>query len=129
MERGAPHLHEMMQSGIDTRLNALAPLGVEREIHVPDTELVGLVITRIQTSGRGHSGYTNDHTQHLTSLNRYWGDRLVEPYIVQGTGLSQALAEGLPVYDRANTQNVGGRGLHTQFRELTNELKDRIDSL
>ncbi len=128
MERGAPHLFEMVKSGIDKRLKALAAMGEPRSMHVPESELVGLVITRIQTS-KGYSGYTDDHTQHLHSLQRRWEDALVEPYIVQGTGLSQALADGVPVYDRASTQNVGGRGLHRRFRELTAELKQRIDEL
>ena len=128
MERGAPHLYKMMETGIDDRLKALAAMGNPRKIHVPDTKLVGLVITRIQTSG-GHSGYTNDHTQHLSSLQRRWDSKLVRPYIVQGTGLSQALADGVPVYNRSSTQNVGGRNLDGQFKELTNELKQRIDAL
>ena len=129
MERGAPHLYQMMKAGIDEYLKTLSTLGTKRELHVPDTELVGLVITRIQTSGRAYSGYTNDHTQHLISLQKYWRDRLVRPYIVQGTGLSQALAEGVPVYERENTQNIGGRHLHTQYANLTLALKERIDAL
>ena len=128
MERGAPHLHEMVRTGIDGRLRALAAMGEPRAMFVPETQLVALAITRIQTS-RGHSGYTDDHTQHLRSLERHWGDALARPYIVQGTGLSQALADNVPVYDRSDTQNVGGRGLHQQYQELTNELKRRIDAL
>lgn len=128
MERGAPHLHEMVRTGIDARLRALAAMGEHRSMYVSETQLIGLAITRIQTSG-GQSGYTDDHTQHLRSLERHWGEKLVRPYIVQGTGLSQALADGVPVYDRSSTQNVGGRGLHQQFRELTNILKQRIDEL
>ena len=131
MERGAPHLREMMKTNIDNRLKKLAEM-VEKQwrsgMYVPDTKLVGLVITRIQSS-RGSSGYTNDHTQHLSSLEKYWKGNLVEPYIVQATGVSEALADGVPVYERGHTQNIGGRGLHKQFRELTKELKRRIDSL
>lgn len=128
MERGAPHLHEMIRTGIDRSLNALAGLGEPRRIHVPDTQLVGVVVTRIQTAA-GRSGYTNDHTQHLSSLKKQWGSQLIEPYIVQGTGLSQALSDGVPVYDRDTTQNVGGRRLDKQFRDVTEELKKRIDNL
>ena len=128
MERGAPHLHQMVKSGIDDRLNALAAMGENRSMHVPNTELIGLVITRIQTSS-GYSGYTNDHSQHLSSLQKLWKEKLVTPYVLQGTGVSQALAEGVPVYDRSHTQNVGKRGLHTQFRNLTRVLKSRIDDV
>lgn len=129
MERGAPHLFEMMKNGIDKRLNALAAMGNGRAMHVPDTALVGLVITRITTHGPAHSGYTDDHTQHLGSLQRSWGDKLVAPYIVQGTGVSQTLAEGVPVYDRGGTQNIGYRGIDRMYRQLTGELKRRIDEL
>lgn len=128
MERGAPHLHEMVRTGIDARLKALAAMGASRSMFVPDTQLVALAITRIQTS-RGYSGYTDDHTQHLRSLERRWGNALAQPYIVQGTGVSQALADGVPVYERSYTQNVGGRGLDTQYRELVGNLKQRIDAL
>ena len=131
MERGAPHLHEMMKASIDNRLKKLVEM-VEKQwrsgMYVPDTKLVGLVITRIQSS-RGRSGYTNDHNQHLRSLENHWKGNLVEPYIIQGVGVSEALADGVPVYERGHTQNVGDRGVHEQFRELTKELKGRIDSL
>lgn len=98
-------------------------------MHVPDTKLVGLVITRIRTHGAAGSGYVNDHTQHLASIQKTWKAWLVEPYIEEGTGVSQALDHGVPVYDRANTQNIGGRGLHTAYRNLTAALKARIDAL
>ena len=130
MERGAPHLYNMMQSGIDTQLKALAAMGEPRPIHVPDTKLVGLAITRIQ---RANDGYTNDHTEHLRSLQRYWEDSLLTPYILHGTGVSSALSIGRPVYSREGVpnwiQNIEARGIHTQFRELTNEIKRRVDAL
>lgn len=129
MERGAPHLYSMVQSGIDTRLKALAALGAPRQMHVPDTKLAGVAVTRIKEHGPAASGYTDDHYQHLTSLQRYWRGNLVQPYIVDGTGVSQTLAEGVPVYDRPNTQNIGGRGINQLYRDLTSELKKRIDAL
>lgn len=130
MERGAPHLYEMVQDGIDKRLKALAAAatGEPRKTHVPETKLVGLVITRIQTAG-SYSGYTNDHTKHLRSLERRWKNMLVKPYIYQGTGVSQALAQGVPVYEHGSTQNIGGRKINIQFKDLTTELKQRVDSL
>lgn len=60
---------------------------------------------------------------------RQWGNQLIEPYIVQGTGVSQSLSDGVPVYDRDTTQNVGGRNLHNQFKDVTEELRRRIDVL
>ena len=131
MERGVPHLHEMVRTGIDARLKALALMkeANPRPMHVPDTRLVRVVVTRIQTGPRASSGYTDDHTQHLRSLQEHWKKKLLEPYIGQGTGVSQALSEGVPVYDRSNTQNVGGRGIDQQFKQLTAETKRRMDKL
>lgn len=130
MERGAPHLYDMMKSGIDTRLKALASMGESRAIHVPDTELVGLVITRVQVASWG---CTIDHKQHIASLQRRWGNALMKPYIHQGTGVSSALSAGRPVYNRrgiANwSQNIGKRGIDGQFINLTNEIKRRVDAL
>ena len=90
MERGAPHLRDMIRSGIDRKLQALAAMGEARSMFVPDTELIGLVVTRIQVAGNAESGYTNDHTQHLRSLERLWGDNLITPYIYQGAGVGEA---------------------------------------
>ena len=129
MQRGSPHLVAMIKNGIDTRLKALAAMGTRRKMHVPDTVLVGLVITRIRTHGPAHSGYTDDHTEHLGSLQKQWGKMLVKPYIEEGTGVSQALAAGVPVYERSGTQNIGDRGLDKMYHDLTDELKDRVDKL
>ena len=131
MERGAPHLYDMIRTGIDKRLAGFAASDAREEpraMFVPETRLVGLAITRIQIAS-GYSGYTNDHTQHLHSLRMRWGDYLLQPYISQGTGVSQALADSVPVYDRDNTQNVGDRGIDTLYKKLIAELKQRIDSL
>ena len=129
MERGAPHLANMIRNGIDTRLKRLAPHATPRPIYVGDTELIGLVITRIQTHGPAHSGYTDDHTTHLGSLRRTWGKKLFTLYIEAGTGISQTLAQGVPVYDRAGTQNIGGRQFDVMYRDLTEAVKSEIDKL
>ena len=122
MERGAPHLYQMMRSGIDAKLKALAQFGDPRSIYVPDTKLVGVAITQIQTAS---GGYTLDHRQHLRSLERIWGDALMEPYIERGTGVSQALAEGVPVYDKWRTQNIGSREIDEMYMELIDEIMRR----
>ena len=129
MERGAPHLRNMVRSGIDERLKALASFGTKRPSWVPDTGLVGLAITRIQRAPTAYSGYTDEHTDHLRSMQRLWGRDLLEPYILYGTGVSAALSARAPVYGLAHTQNIGRRGIHQQYRDLTNALKARIDSL
>lgn len=129
MERGAPHLAAMIRDGIDTRLKALASMGTKRKMYVPDTQMVGVVITRIRTHGPAQSGYTDDHTRHLASLEREWGTMLIKPYITEGTGISQALDAGVPVYERSRTQNIGGRGLDTKYQRLTDALKVRVDAL
>lgn len=128
MERGAPHLYGMIHSGIDKRLIALAALGSPRTMHVEKTDLIGLVVTRIQVAS-SYSGYTDDHTQHLRSLKNRWGEKLLEPYIRQGTGVSSALTDRVPVYDRKDTQNIGKRQIHKHYEDLVVELKSRIDCL
>ena len=131
MERGAPHLHQMVRTGIDNRLKALALIkeANPRPMHVPDTKLVGVVVTRIQTAPRARSGYTDDHTRHLRSLKGRWKEELLEPCIGHGTGVSTALSEGVPVYDRGHDRNVRSRGIDQQFRQLTKKIKRRMDEL
>jgi len=126
MERGAPHLVGMIQNGIDAKLNMLAQFGAARSMHVPNTALVGVVVTRIRTHGPAQSGYTDDHTQHLASLQRRWSNLLINPLIEEGTGVSQALAQGVPVYEMDNTQNVGERNIHTMYHQLTDNLQPLI---
>lgn len=131
MERGAPHLQDMMKSGIDTQLKALATMGKTRSVYVPDTKLIGLVITRIRTAA-SHSRYTNEHTQHLESLKRRWKKKLIQPYIFDGTGVTAALSAGHPVYDTRTynwSQNICNRGIHDQYMKVTNVIKKKIDAL
>ena len=128
MARGVPHLREMMRTGIDARLNALSSMGEHRMMYVPDTELIGLVVTRIRTHA-SRSGYTNSHTQHLRSLERNWGDLLIAPYIEEGVGVEESLTDGVPVYNRTETQNVGGRELEQLFYELLDNIIRRINAL
>ena len=132
MERGAPHLHDMMESGIDAQLKELATMGETRSVYVPDTKLIGLVITRIRTAPNSYSGYTDEHTQHLNSLKRLWKKKLIRPYIFDGTGVTAALSASRPVYDTRTynwTQNICNRGIHNQYMKLTKEIKKRIDAL
>ena len=131
MERGAPHLKRLMESGIDNMLKALALMGDPRPIHVPDTQLIGLAITRIEVHGRTDSGYTNIHTTHLQRLQRQWGTRLIEPYIVQGVGVVETLTSGNPVYGRSGDPNIERTNVEidVQYRELTSEIASRIDEL
>lgn len=127
MERGAPHLVEMVKNGIDKRLVSLSSLGERRKLFVRNTKLVGLVVTRITHHGPAASGYTDDHTTYLRSLQRRWGSDLLKPYIASGTGVSQTLADGYPVYDYATNQNIGRRGIHTEYQHLTHAVKAKID--
>ena len=131
MERGVPHLKDLMERGIDTYLKALAPTGDPRPIHVPDTQLIGLAVTRIGVSGRTASGYVNDHTVHLKELQDDWGTQLMEPYIVDGIGVAETLTSGNPVYDRSGDRNIERANVEidVQYRELTSEIASRIERL
>ncbi len=135
MERGAPHLVDLIRTGIDERLHALSKFGEKRTLYVRNTRLAGIVITRIKTAPNAYSGFTNDHTEHLHALQQKWGGDLLKPYIRDGTGIPESLTASVPVYDREFspwgelTQNVGKRGFAKQFRELVAAIKDRVDAL
>jgi len=131
--RGVPHLRQLLSNRIDARLRMLADFARnndygDRLSYVAPTKLIGIVVTRIQTSG-GYSGYTNDHTEHLRTMESQWGSDMVNPYIVQGVGVSESLRAGLPVYSRGYHHNVSNRDYINVFQQLTNNLKGLIDQL
>lgn len=128
MQLGTPHLIRMIETGIDRRIDALQGFGDPRSMYVSPTALIGIVITRIKTS-RSHSGYTNDHTQQLESLQQRWGNQLIRPYIEDGVGVSECLTAGIPVYDSPSYQNVWRREFPDMFITVVGELKQRIDAL
>ena len=117
----------MIESGIDATLRRLAERGDPRSLFVEKTVLVGLVVTRVQKHGPARSRMTDDHTQHLRSLERQWPGVLLRPYVSQGTGVGQALAARRPVFDHRH--NIRNRGIDRQFEQLTAELKSRVDDL
>ena len=129
MAQGVPHLRSLISNGIDGRLKDLSQSGSARPIYVSDTRLVGIVISSIKTHGPAHSGYTNDHTQHLQILERQFGSELVKPYIQEGVGVSESLGRGLPVFDCQNNRNVVARGFYSMYSGLVRNLKARIDAL
>ena len=55
----------------------------------------------------------------LIRCEEVWNTDLLEPYVVQGTGVGETLTAGVPVYDRASTQNIGRRGIHRQIPSRT----------
>ena len=135
MQFGVPHLIDLIKEGIDHRLKRYADESKDepRMAHVPDTKLVGVVVTRIQSGGP--SDYTNDATVNLRDLQglvlRPRGHDLLEPYIRQGVAVSESLRAGVPVYDRKDSRNVKLRKQkpNEAFRDLVDELKRRIDAL
>lgn len=129
MARGVPHLLSLISNGIDGRLKNLSDSGSRRPIYVADTRLTGVVISSIKTHGPAYSGYTNDHTQQLGILKKDLGRRLVEPYIEEGVGVSESLAEGLPVFDCTENRNVQDRGFPSMYSRVVGNLKRRIDRL
>ena len=131
MERGVPHLKDLVEKDIDNLLKALALMGDSRPIHVPDTQLIGLAVTRIEVHGTTASGYVNDHTRHLGTLQRRWGTQLMEPYIVDGIGVAETLTSGNPVYGRHGARNIERTNVEidVQYRALTSEIASRIDKL
>lgn len=132
--RGVPHLRHLLADRIEAKLRTLSQFvsnsgTAVTPSYVSEIRLVGIVITRIQTSGRAVSGYVNDHTADLHTMERDWGTDLVLPYIVQGVGIAESLRPGLPVYSRAGRQNIDNMDFIELFEDLTNNLKERIDRL
>jgi len=132
--RGVPHLIHLLADRIEAKLSTLSQFvssgGTDiTPSYVPHIQLVGIVITRIQTSAVAASGYVNDHTEDLHTMQNQWGTDIVRPYIVQGVGIPESLRAGLPVYSRAGRQNIDNRGFIQLFRQLTDNLKERIDRL
>ena len=135
MIRGVPHLIRLIQTGIDQRLKNLAGLdqvqfGVEpRSIYVPDSELVGLVVTRIQTGAGGNIVSTSRDI--LTALENRWGKYLIEPFIQQGTGVNDALFKGIPVYNDWKNPNVSEivSPHNESYIDLTYSIKAELDKL
>ena len=132
--RGVPHLISRVMTKIDKKFEGLSQyLSTKgypiQQSYVPVAKLVGIVISMIIVSGRARSGYTSDQTTHLESLKRDYPTEIVEPYIVHGVGVPEALSGGYPVYPLSNWQNIRNRDFVDKFRELTDALKARIDAL
>lgn len=132
--RGIPHLIERMFSKIGSKFSGLATFlkgkGTKIETsYIPKHALVGIVICRLRTSGPASSGYTNDHTAHLSILERLYKNAVIKPYIEEGVGVAESLRDGRPIYDCAYNHNVTSRGYIKVFKELTQECKKRIDNL
>lgn len=132
MMRGTQHLRELLRTGIDAYLKKLAAdeNATPRAMYESDSRLFGLAVTRIQSAG-GKSKTINNHDSHLDSLRREWGEMLLKPSIPHGVGVMESLTRGQPVYDPyaygAWGRNVRDRGIDRCYKELTAEIKRRID--
>jgi chromosome partitioning protein len=130
--RGIPHLMNLLSGRIDKRMEEWCSSieGKGKNVvstYIQKTQLCGIVISMIRTSG-GYSGWINEHNEILHEINRRWSEYVVKPYIEHGTGVSQSIQQSLPVYSVKNP-NVTNRGFIDMFRELTDNLKVRIDAL
>lgn len=132
--RGIPHLTGRVFTKIDKKFEGLAQYlstkgySIESS-YVPSTKLVGIVISMIKRSGPSYSGYTSGHTTHLHNLQGDYPQDIIEPYIVDGVGVPEALGYGSPVYLLQDQPNIKNRGFPDIFRRITDELKKRIDAL
>jgi len=132
--RGIPHLIDRMFVKIDEKFAGLAKYlkSSGKEIidsYISTTNFLGIIIFRIRTHGPAYSGYVDDHTIHLRQLEARYPNDIIEPYIEEGVGVTESLAARLPVYDCSYNYNVRNRNYIEVFKELTNEVKDRIDNL
>lgn len=132
--RGIPHLISRVFTKIDSKIKGLAEYQKARgdyiyNTYVPQTSLVGIVINKIRPHGTAYSGYISDHSRHLKNILRAFPDDAVEPYIPEGAGVPDCLSKGYPVYKYPRAQNVRTHLYIHKFDELTDNLKNRIDTL
>jgi len=135
MVRGTKHLDGLVQNGIDGYLKKLAAdeNTDRRAMYEADSRLFGLAVTRIQIAGNAKSGFVRDHTSHMDSLQHEWGEKLLTPNIPHGVGVMKSLTDGHPVYDSGVyysgswKRDVRDRGIDRCYKELTAEIKRRVD--
>lgn len=129
--RGIQHLVNMLKEKINGRISNLADFLLTKgemapSSYVRETELKGVIFSKVKVAGNAKSGYTNDHTEHLTRLESQWKDYVIKPYIEEGSGVPESMAKGLPVYDDLDNRNVINRNYHTMFRQLVDKVIGRI---
>lgn len=129
--RGLEHLVHLLENKIDKKTSSLADflLASGKEIpnsYVRETKMGGVVISKLKVAGNSKSGYTNDHTQHLTLIISKWKNDIIKPYIEEGTGVPEAMAEGFPVFDKADNKNIVNREYFEVFEELVHNTVGRI---
>jgi len=133
--RGVPHLISRVFTKIDKKYSSLAEFLKTKgknisPIYEPNTKLVGIVISKIKTSGPAISGYTSDQTTYLRDLERgEYSKYIVKPYIVEGVGVPEALSAGAPVYSLYSNPNIDNRGFKEIFKNVSQDLKQRIDAI
>lgn len=133
--RGTPHLTEQMMGKIEKQFTNLSEYLKTKGQNVVDTfvphrAFIGIVITRIKTSGPSFTGYTLDASANLKALQKLYDENtFIKPMIEEGVGVSESLSRSLPVYDLKSEANISGRGFDKTFADLTVEIKRRVDSL
>ena len=138
--RGLPHLIRLLDRRISNDLVQWADQATRRGFPIPstftpNTRLAGIAISMIGVAGNAASGYVDEHTIELNALqNGPLGAQILESHIHSGEGVRRALGRGRPVYDFPNEPNIwrrghGGQGFIRNFRDLTQEIKDRVDAL
>ena len=132
--RGTPHLTNQMLNKIENQFNTLSEFLKTRGHETVSTfinkrKLIGIIIFRVKRAN-SYSGYTNDIWQHIVNLRRlYPNDEIIDPYVLEGVGVSESMTRRLPVYEFTDRANIGGRGFPDIFMQITDELKRRIDLL
>ncbi len=131
---GIPHLVRLLKDKIEKRLNEWRDSLISKGKPIVKTfsekrKLAGININRLESAGAARSGITNEHETALDELKKEWKDHIIEPFIGRGTGISTALKNGVPVYERPWDTNISSRGFAKKFEDLTLNLKNKIDAL
>lgn len=129
--RGLPHLVNLLHNKVDKEISGLAAFLAAKRMeipksYVPETKLGGIIISKIKTANNSYSGYLNDHTQHLKLIENEWDDNIIEPYIDEGAGVTEAMSRGYPVYSLPDNKNIQNKNYIEVFKQLVQNTLGRL---
>jgi chromosome partitioning protein len=127
--RGVTHFRTLVTERIDKKLDFLhtgagiSPADTPRA-YVPVTKLAAIVPFMAKYAGNSASGYTNIHTEQLSSLKRLWGRDLLETVVKNMTGVPEAMDAGWPVWTAYKTPNI--KKVIPMMENVCKEIENRL---
>lgn len=127
--RGLVHFLGLVTNKVNGKLEYLrsaAPIadGDVPKNYVKKTKLAAIVPYMAKSAGRAVSGLTNLHTRHIKTLNSNWAEAVVSP-VKHMTGVPESLADGWPVWNHRDTQNIS-LAVQRMMRRACEEVGARL---